>query len=311
MKRYHAIQKLLALCLIFSMTLAILVGCAKKEQTPAGTISEFESQAHFQPGTSGDESASGGTSHEPVSGEFVVSEKKYDYNGANLELLYVENQTDRHYNVTIKGKYLDENGNTIKEETQSFVGFAAGWSNNFIFYPQMAFDSFTYTLETKEYVVDPLTGDENGPYTGYTELTYSKNLFWDRLALPGPEHLTEARGLMFDHKLISSHPDVTMYGCIHLLILDSDGEIWCTSYDLADGYGNHTGDAVVMCSPPGAMERFKTIYLKEQPVGEDETIPENVQGVFTAIVAVVFMVDYNVFREMDTEDFERKIGQRA
>lgn len=152
MKRHHVIQKLFALFLLISMILATLAGCTKEEeQNPAGIISDFESQTHFQVGTSEIESASGDTSNTSVSGEFVVSEKRYSYEGADLMVLYVENQTDRHYNITINGTYLDENGETLKMESQTFEGFAAGWKNNFFFVPEIAFDRFTYTLQVEEY----------------------------------------------------------------------------------------------------------------------------------------------------------------
>lgn len=97
----------------------------------AGTFSGFESQAHFQVSTPEDGSASDDTSQEPLTGEFVVSDNKYDYNGANLELLRVENQTNRRFNVTIHGKYLDANGDVLTEETQTYTCFPAGWSNYF------------------------------------------------------------------------------------------------------------------------------------------------------------------------------------
>lgn len=203
MKQYHVFQKLLVLCLILSMALALLAGCAKEpEQNPAGIISDFESEKHFNiddilnnddnfseessissgetpvtssPSTSqeqsmednssvdhskGDQSESsqesqGGTSQDQgqgaATGEFVVNEKKFDYKDANLMVLNIENKTNKNFNVAIIGQYLDENGKTLKEETVTFEGFAAGWENNFFFVPEISFDRFTYTLQVKEY----------------------------------------------------------------------------------------------------------------------------------------------------------------
>lgn len=86
-----------------------------------------------------------------VSDGFVVSDKTYAYGENNLTVLHVENRTDKNYSVTIHGVYLDENGETLREETKTFAGFAAGWQNDFFFIPEIAFDRFTYTLETTEY----------------------------------------------------------------------------------------------------------------------------------------------------------------
>ena len=300
----------LSLLLVCAFCLTILAGCAKKKQTPAGTISEFESQAHIQPGASGDDHASGDTSKAPVSGDFVVSEKKYDYKDANIMVLYVENQTNRHYNVTIKGKYLDENGETIKEEAQTFEGFSAGWANHFIFYPRTAFDSFTYELETEEWAVDPLTGDENGPYTGYIKFTYSKKLAWKRGVLGGDEngHSIEGRDLWLDHELVSTHPTAPLHGAVRFLILDTDGEIWATSYEDLEKDGIYTGMKGIACNPPGMEKSYKSIMIKQQAVGEDETIPDNVQGVFTAIVAINFIVHEGLYDKMPTEEKFAKYG---
>ena len=297
MKRYRAVQKFFVMCLIFSMALAILAGCAKEgEQPSAGTISNFESQTHFHPGTSGDD---------PASGEFVVFEKKYDYKDMNIMVLHVENQTNRHYNVTIKGKYLGENGETIGEEEQKFEGFSAGWSNYFIFYPRCTFDRFTYEMETEEWAVDPYTGDEDGPYTGYIEFTYSKTLEWKRgVSLGGHS----ARDLEFVHELVSSHPTAPLHGGIRFLILDNDGRIWYTSHDSLEPYGNYTGIWGIACSPPGAVKGYKNILLKQQPVGKDETIPENVQGVFTAIIAMTCMVHSNLWYEMTPAERIERFG---
>lgn len=288
-------KKLLALCLVFSMALALLAGCAKEEQNPAGTISDFESQAHFQPGTSEGEPTSGDTSKAPITGEFVVSEKKYDYKDANLVLLYVENQTKRHYNVTIKGKYLDENGETLKEENQTFEAFPAGWTNNFIFYPKVAFDSFTYELETEEYVNEPLRSDKDGsPLASFIKLTYEKKLFWQRV-LSDTEPPVEARMVLFNAEMENSHPTATISAEFHVIVLDAQGEIYVTDYDYVEG-----GSSGTVAGPVGSEYNGKSrtpIPLMKQEVGADETIPDNVQGVFTAIFAIIDILDDDRFME--------------
>ena len=285
--------------IILAIAFTVFTGCKKEDQNPAGTISDFESQAHIQVGASEGESTSGDTSKAPVSGDFVVSEKKYDYKDANLVLLYVENQTNRHYNVTIKGKYLDENGETIKEETQTFEAFPAGWSNHFIFYPRTAFDRFTYSVETEEYIPDTYTSDESGtPYVSYIELSYEKNLQWIRGLEPiNPEHpdnAKEVRQLLFYPIPKNSHTTKTIAFEYHLLILDTNGEIYATDFDFRD-YMGVSGGLREEVYPVGKEGGDHILVVKQQERGEDETIPDTVQGVFTAIFSVISVYDYEAW----------------
>ena len=301
-------KRIFTFVLLLAMTLSVFSGCDKEEQTSAGTVSDFESQTHIQVSAPAAESTSGettsgetsdSTSKEPLSGEFVVSEKKYDYKDANLELLYVENQTNRHCNVTIHGKYLDENGETIQEETQTFEAFPSGWSNNFIFYPKIAFDSFTYELETEEYVADPIFSDADGnPFASYIELTYEKKLYWKRGIAGGDE----SRWLVFDTELKNNHPTVTISAEFHVLVLDTDGNIFITDYDFDSNPIVISGTNV---GPVGSEDdgKFLTnIFLLQQEPGLDETIPENVQGVFTAVFAFKDVIDYQEFVEQTFPD---------
>ena len=296
-------KRIFTFVLLFAMTLSVFSGCDKEEQTSAGTVSDFESQTHIQVSAPAAESTSGettsgetsdSTSKEPLSGEFVVSEKKYDYKDANLELLYVENQTNRHCNVTIHGKYLDENGETIQEETQTFEAFPSGWSNNFIFYPKIAFDSFTYELETEEYITEPMFSDEDGnPLASYIELTYEKRLYWKRGVAGGDEngHSIEERRLVCDAELKNNHPTVTISAEFHVLVLDTDGNIFITDYDYPVPYGN----SGAITGPVGSEDDGKSltqICLFQQEPGLDEIIPENVQGVFTAVFAIKDALDF-------------------
>ena len=82
---------------------------------------------------------------------FMIKNKKYSYEGTDLVILDVKNQTDKNYTLTINGSYLDKDGNVIKTETQTFEGFCAGMQNYFLFQPKITFDKFTYTVEMIEY----------------------------------------------------------------------------------------------------------------------------------------------------------------
>lgn len=305
---YCRSKKIVALILIFAMVLTTFVGCAEEEQKKAGHVSDFDSQTHFQPGTSGEDSQTEANSTEqrPVTGEFVVNEKKYDYNDANLMLLSVENQTDTHYNVTIKGKYFDKNGETIKEETQTYECFPAGWQNYFIFYPKVAFDKFTYTLETEKYQTDALTADKNGvPYATQYELTYERELKWEREpdfdnGSGGIQNPRDVRKLYCPITLINHHSSTTISVEFHALVLDEQGDIYVTSFDYIAPGGGYSINGTD-CSPVGGMhedgKHSSRIDLKKQEIGGDETIPENVQGKFTVIFAIKYVEDEDVLFE--------------
>ena len=80
-------------------------------------------------------------------GIFTVSQKKYDYNGKGLVIVNVENKSSDAYDVTLAASYLDSDKNVIKSETKAYKGFIANWSNNFIFYPEISFESFEVELK--------------------------------------------------------------------------------------------------------------------------------------------------------------------
>lgn len=284
-------KSIIAFFIMISIILSVLVGCTKEELSPAGTISDFDSRAHLQVSASGNDFASGDMSRESITGEFVVSEKRYSYEGTDLMVLYIENQSNQHYNVTINGTYLDENGETLKEECQTFEGFAAGWHNYFIFCPKMAFDRFTYTVDTEEYVAHPLTSDKDGtPYVTSIELLYKKNLSWNR-RLSDDNPPKEARDLCLNYTLVNHHAETTIAVEFYLFVLDSEGRIYfCSKGDFWEICGTS-------CTPVGGEDdgSFNSdVAIFQQYVGEDETIPENLQGVLTAVFAIVDVVDYSV-----------------
>ena len=82
-----------------------------------------------------------------VQGQFTAKEKTYDYNGANVSILQVENLSDTAYTVTITGKFKDSNGNVLKTESKTFEGFPGGWSNYFVFQPGVKYSSASWDMK--------------------------------------------------------------------------------------------------------------------------------------------------------------------
>ncbi len=321
--RVNMYFKKLALCMAIVILFTLLAGCHGYVGTSSETPSiDFESQAHIQVGTSDDdkstpkeestskeESTPTEQSQPTLTGDFVVSEKKYDYKGNNIELLHVENKTKNHYNITIKGKYLDKDGKVIKEETQKFAAFPAGWSNYFCFYPRCTFESFTYVLETEEYTeraactlysrpINHLTTDSDGnPLASYINFTYEKKLEWMRAVLTYTTPYTEGRMLHLNVDMANTHPTVKIEAKFHALVLDADGNIFTADYDLFDlnGSSGSTNGSAEPGYVPGEVpvEGYTEVVLIEQPIGGDENIPDNVQGVFTVIFAINEVYDFH------------------
>lgn len=101
---------------------------------------------------------------------FIVKKSNYVYEDLDISILYIENQTNENYSITINGKYLDENGNVLKTETQSFEQFAAGFKNYFLFQPDIQFVSFEYDLSFEKYEGDIYVNDIEIWFEGLTEV---------------------------------------------------------------------------------------------------------------------------------------------
>ena len=84
-------------------------------------------------------------------GKFVAKDKTYAYQGNNVTIIKLENQSEVNCTVTIHAKFLSADGTVLKTETQSFEGFPAGWQNHFVFMPQIQYDAMEYTLDVEEY----------------------------------------------------------------------------------------------------------------------------------------------------------------
>lgn len=82
---------------------------------------------------------------------FIIKAKKYKYEDNNVLLLNVKNTTKTNYSVSVSVDFCDSTGNTVKTESQTFEGYAAGYEKLFLFEPQITFDSYTYKVTVEEY----------------------------------------------------------------------------------------------------------------------------------------------------------------
>ena len=144
-------KKVLSVVLLLAVVLTAFAGCNEEgESSDLNIYSEasYDNESKFIPG---EESKAGEVSDEEVlTGEFVVKDKKYTFEGNDLAIVSVENQTNKNYSVTVTGTYLDKDGNALKTESQTFDQYSAGYSGYFLFKPDMQFDKFTYEFKPEE-----------------------------------------------------------------------------------------------------------------------------------------------------------------
>jgi len=88
-------------------------------------------------------------------GSIIVKEKKYDYNGADVMILSVENQTENAYTILIKSCFTKEDG-TRENKVQWFTGFPAGYQNYFVLQPGYRLSDYKCEIKTQLYSGDTL-----------------------------------------------------------------------------------------------------------------------------------------------------------
>ena len=89
--------------------------------------------------------------HTVDGGEFVFKEKKYEFQGNNLVIADVKNETENNYTLVVHCSYFDEAGEQVFAESRTYEGWAAGYTQPILFLPMMAFDSYEYSIEVQPY----------------------------------------------------------------------------------------------------------------------------------------------------------------
>ena len=149
-------KKTLVIVFTLVLTLTAFAGCSENgEELNIYSEASYDNESKFVPEEESKESTTSesvvsGEENVPLSGEFVVKDKKYTFEGNDLVIVSVENKTNKNYSVTITGTYLDKGGNVLKTETQTFDQYSAGYNGYFMFKPDLQFDKFTYEFKTKE-----------------------------------------------------------------------------------------------------------------------------------------------------------------
>lgn len=143
-------KRAIIILLLLTLTLAFAASCEDGSSEDKYEESNYDNVSVFQPPDNESENGKENGSASPLTGEFTVKDKVYDFRGNNIAIVSVKNGTNKDYSVTIKGSFLDKDGNVLKTETQTLDQYSAGYENYFLFEPNIAFDKFTYEFETTE-----------------------------------------------------------------------------------------------------------------------------------------------------------------
>ncbi len=169
-------KKLIALLLAVLLLCSTLIGCKKEdilggESTENGKEPNASTQSETLPPKEDviehyeQEDVIEHYEQDDSQQGFTIKGKRYYYKGndvmsqmtvnvypaGEMLLLNVTNETDTNYTATLKVTYLNESGEIIKTETQTFKQFAAGYQTYFLFRPQNSYTSYTCELSLAEY----------------------------------------------------------------------------------------------------------------------------------------------------------------
>ena len=318
-------KRILSMLLLLAIALTLFAACGKEEETASqGEVSDMSGEQHFNIGdimsnsasssssetvssepSQGDTSEQSGTTETPStdephdwSGEFIITEKKYEYKEKNFMLLNVTNDTGKNCNLTITGTFYDEAGEVVRVQQQLYHNHPTGWSNYFIFYPDMKFDSFTYEASAEEYEnntpLDSMFSYNGQPLSDFVAVSWIPGFFW--VDDPDGNKL-----LMYRMKSNCTHPECEMKIFGHQLILDENGDVF--ALDFADTFDGDITKVTQIATWPHIEEDPDFAFMNQalRRVSEDSAeyakpLPDGEN--FTFIFAIQAVVDYNVWYDL-------------
>lgn len=201
--------------------------------------------------------------------EFSVKGKKYKYKENNLLILLVKNNTDTNYSVSVSVDFLDSTGKTLKSETQTFEGFAAGYEKFFAFEPGIPFDNYTYKINVEEFTGECYTKDVDIWFGGLHEIVFP---IIDRVA--ELKDFTKYPSIIARRCYKSTNKSSSFLDTSYkFIIIDNTGEVY------------FTGRGGARVQPYVEISNMEILYQ----VLEDTIIwPENLTGDVIGICAMEF-----------------------
>ena len=254
-------KKLLTLTLAILLCLSVLAGCntpqtpddSNTPEPPEDVIVDYDNENEIN-----------------TIGKFVAKDKTYAYQGNNVTILKLENQSEVNCTVTIHAKFLSAAGTVLKTETQSFEGFPAGWQNHFVFMPQIQYDAMEYTLDVEEYTGEMYFTSTSGLVLGDIYETKA----------PLPQTLAQR--------------DYEKYSCVKAKFVAV--ELPKTPYLkwLISVVFDNTGEIIAINTQRGSFsseygEGYFDIFIYAPPVPTKEPLdwPEELDGGVTGIVGIL------------------------
>ncbi len=113
------------------------------------TIPQYEIKDDYD-GYDGQERIELAETDKYAAGELIVKYKIVNYDQNNAALVCVENYSDQPLTLYIDA-VCEEINVTSRQISKKFEGFAANWSNYFVFDPGMPFDDFTFEIDYEIY----------------------------------------------------------------------------------------------------------------------------------------------------------------
>jgi len=212
----------------------------------------------------------------PTTGKLVIKDKKYDYNGANVMILNVENQTNKDLNVTISAKYLDASGKIVYAENRKIEGFPANYRHYIVLQPGIKFDKFSYEVTTSSY---------SGPaYLQHVKCGNDVDIKLQPSIQDSHKDGIEPRAeLDVKFYLKSLYSKQTLYYKADFVLFDKNGEIfWIENYHGGHKLGYDPSDDATM------KTRICTLHV----LYKDFTMPSNLKDGCTGLIAIIDIADY-------------------
>ena len=265
-------KKAITFLLALLLCLTTFAGC-NTPQTPDDTntpeppedvIDDYDNENEIDIGGEHPEASS---EHANIVGKFVAKDKTYAYQGNNVTIIKLENQSEANCTVTIHAKFLSASGTVLKTETQSFEGFPAGWQNHFVFMPQIQYDAMEYTLDVKQ-------------YTGEMYFTSkSKYILGDIYETKAPLPQTLAQRDYEKYSCVKAKfdavemPETPYYKKLFSIVFDNTGEIAMIKTQSGPYWGEGYFNVLVYAPP----------VLTKEPLDW----PEELDGGVTGIVGIL------------------------
>ncbi len=238
-------KKFLAVFLIAATALTVFAGCSEEEeesgiQLASDPIESYDTVSVFLP--EDEESTEGASDSNEENKEtqsevagFVIKEKKFRYGEQDIVLLNIENKTGKDYTLTVNGTYFDESGNVLRNETQSFEDFVAGYQGYFVFHPEMAFESFSFSLDYVEFEGAPRLSNIKGLAWDYQTANYN---VWPEIV---PGQTGDPENVLYTKWSVINENNITLHVKVMAIAFDSKGEIICIR---PTGYKEYPAGAV-------------------------------------------------------------------